>query len=173
MTTELALEAAGQLELRELFLSDHRVKLGKGFDPMRVYNGTTVNVVYGPRESHLQTVSLDDDRKILRWILIYGARIRLINGVFESVDFDSLAEEDLLVEIDVSFQLLAFVRSEEIEHDALEAFANRNVKHLVWPYLREWLQNICARTRLPMAVLDFSIPPPATDPVTRPSSPED
>lgn len=159
MTTALALEAAEILQLQDVTLSDHRVTLGKGFDVMRSYDGTTINVTYGPRESRLQSLTLDGGENVRRWVAIFGARIRLINGVRQTVDLESLLDDDLLADIDVAFQVLTFVRPDSDPNPkALEAFAQQNLKHLVWPYLREWLQHVCARTRLPMATLDLQIP---------------
>lgn len=181
MSSELAAEAARVVSLIDVALADHAVRLGPAFNPISEAPSTAMNTQYGPTRGQTRIAETVDGEKHFMWTVIFTTHTRIFVGeaipeAFERPDqsgeLSTADQQRLLADIRADFRVELVAKLEhQPSAQAQRAFATMNIKHLVWPHVREFIQSTCARTRLPMATLDLLRPQSATAaPLANPAS---
>ena len=166
MSDDLLQTAIDSLAIDDVYLRQTHVAFKNDFDPkvpgqsldmqLRIstegveeLDGT--EVVQGESEQHAV--------KLVRIRL--GAGLRFMPGGLSDEIKNSPDELPKYVraEINASFVAEYRVTRDGLSREAIEEFAKRNAAYHVWPYWREYVQSVCARTRLPNVIVPlFQLP---------------
>lgn len=155
MNKELLKKAHDSLAIEDVYLRESRVILNPEFDPKLAASNFQLQYKLAPKKITKIEVEHDVGQK---WNVIRietGTGMRLISA---GVTQDMLQKsEDVAkhVKIEITAVFIAEYRmtKSDIEKEALDEFAKYNVGYHVWPYWREFVQNMCSRMLLPNIVL--------------------
>jgi hypothetical protein len=140
------------LSIQDVYMRGSQVHLADTFDPTQPDIPLTIRFKIATKESHY--IGNSDDRKpnIMRFLVEGGIR-------FMPPD-DKEKDQGILAEITAGFVADYYVLEDNIIEEGIEQFANQNVIYHVWPYLREYVESMCQRFRLPTVVLPmYQVPP--------------
>lgn len=101
-------------------------------------------------------LSAEQDKKKVKLIRIHlSAGLRFISaGLSEEIEKNPAElEKHVRAEITASFIAEYQLTCDNLEQEAIEEFAKVNAGFNVWPYWREYVQNLCSRMHLPIAIL--------------------
>ncbi len=157
MDLELIQKAASNLHLVDIHLASHSVQIDENFDAMREIGGVTAKTSFGPRMGLIETAS--DDQETKRWSVNFGANTRIFENHVADLSTNEDKEPEIIATLDVEFKVIYLIsENASIDQEALDQYAKHNIVHLVWPHVREWIQNICARCRIPILTLPSKDP---------------
>lgn len=157
MDTTLIDAAAGALRIGGVYLKDSHVHCKEGFLPQFVDDGLSLVPQYrGGATGEIRVISAkQEDGDAAKIVLFYFfAGVRLVEGAsLEAAEAQQdVPDEAVYVEITTEFYAQydcdAGVDDKALR-PAFEEFGRYNVGYQIWPYWREYVQNICARLGLP------------------------
>jgi hypothetical protein len=157
MNNELINNAAQALSIQGVFLRDSGVRVKADFVPQFVPAELPLLPQYkaGPTgEFNLITAGHDESTHFKVVVFDFAAGIRLVDQrqLKDMADNPDIVNEALYVEITATFSAHYRLKAGVDESSMVEAFAEfgrHNVGYHVWPYWREFVQNICARIGIP------------------------
>lgn len=160
MSNELLQKAIKCLAISDVYLRDTRVAFHNDFDPTIAGQSLHTMLRFSPRgieRLDAEPASIDgDEKQMVKLVRIHTiAGLRFLGEQLSEEALKEPAElaKHLRAEITASFVSVYRVVCDEIEKDAVEEFARRNAAYHVWPYWREYAQNVCSRTHLPAVII--------------------
>ncbi len=109
--------------------------------------------IEGARQSlkALLAIAMDEreDGKAVRYRFRYDLGVR-----YTDQDLDEDDEGFLKIEIAAEFEA-HYLCDERLPDEEIELFAKLNVPYNIWPYWREYVQNICGRMGVPLINIPF------------------
>lgn len=138
--TELLMVASQALRLKDIALFECHLARGKqpdGAPPLVLHHKRGVQFV---RTKSSPDAKFDDQLQV-------GVRLG-----YRVVD-ETAAEPQMVFEIEAEFAV-SYTFTADIAEEAIQAFANLNCAHIVWPFWRQHVFDTVARARLPQ----FEVP---------------
>lgn len=149
---ELLRQAYEKLSIANVYLNESMTSIDNKFAPHVYTTEEKLNFQYRHDVSERQRMELksDNDETIYLWRFFakVGARF-----VVPKDDGDDVKAEIVATFIGEYQQ----TDLEPLNEEALNIFGKENVLYHVWPYWREYLQNMCARMKLPDVTLPMLI----------------
>lgn len=147
MASEALQRAIESLEIQDVYVRDLVASCVGEFDPKYAVELDRLEVQQMHLVRQASVASLSDEHRLLRVFLRLGARW---------VDPDKQDEEPAVRAV-IEAEFVAEYRMEqELDQEAIDAFALRNASYHVWPYWRELLSNQCTRMHLPKLMLPMA-----------------
>lgn len=137
-TRELIDKACRQIQIRDVVL------YGSSFEQQEpLPRDQQVDVVLQAREGWNHQISRTGDRT--DWVHVhYLFGVRLLKSDSEDDEEPSTVYYTIEAEFVASYR----VKSEELDEDAVAAFAEHNSKHNIWPFWRQHVFDVCQRARV-------------------------
>ena len=160
------------LAIQGVFVRECHLTMSPEFDP-RVPG--TVGVQLKIEPIRVDQVSYGSEGEGSPSIIFVRVHVKTgIRFVETGTDKQSSKETDVEIQGSTKAELLTvFIAEyqklcEDLEQPAIEEFAQKNAAYHIWPYWREHVQNMCARTGLPVFPLPmYSLKPRPADPVEK------
>ena len=160
MSSELLQKAIKCLAISDVYLRDTRVTFYNDFDPTIADQSLHTMLRFSASKIErldAEPVAIEKDKKqMVKLVRIHTiAGLRFLSGELSEEaqkNPDELAKH-MRAEIIAFFVSEYRVTCDDIGKDAVEEFARRNVAYHVWPYWREYAQNVCNRTHLPAVIM--------------------
>lgn len=153
LDSNVLVRLAKSLELDSISIVSSSLRLKKGFFPQ--YAGG-VKIEHQKSEG-LKAVmtskmtSVDGGEEVGGVFFVYGFGVRGL----DSADSDAEALYTLEVEFSAIFMVEDLA---SLDRNDLELFGKKNVPHLLWPYIREYISSVFERASLPPFVLPLRLP---------------
>lgn len=158
MNTTLLKKAISCLAVSDVYLFETRAFVQKGYDPKLGGQSLIAQTRFAPeRVDEIDAeLSVEQKTKNIKLIRIHlGAGLRFVAaGLSEEIQSNPAElEKHVKAEIKASFIAEYQLTCDNLEREAVEEFAKVNAGYNVWPYWREYVQNMCGRMHLPIAIL--------------------
>jgi len=139
-------QAIKHLSIVDVYLVASQAHHSDNFNPKAAHalEGLKVQTMHVARRSEIIETE-NAGQFILRIVLGFGAR-----WIKESIAEDAEPEIKAVVEADY---VAEYLMSEQLDQDAIDAFALQNASYHVWPYWREYLMSQSERLRMPRLIL--------------------
>lgn len=148
MDQELLKQAQQGLRIRDVFQVAAHAKVAEEYDysPISGDQGPALQTKHLVRQTVvLEPVDLEDAPDLFRVYIELGVRWK------HSEDAPG-DDEDSWTEIGATY-VAEYEKHQEVEADALTAFALHNASFHVWPYFREFVASQCQRMNFPKIVI--------------------
>lgn len=166
MNNDLLQTAIDSLAVDDVYLRQSHVVLQGDFDPkvpgqaLDIQLRFTTEGVDEVDGKHI--VPNDNDQQAAKLVRIrLGAGLRFMPGGLSDEIKNNPEELVKYIKAEISASFIAEYRvtRDGLSREAIEEFARRNAAYHVWPYWREYVQSVCARTRLPNIIVPlFQLP---------------
>ena len=162
MNTELIREAANHLNIEAVNLCANSVALDPNFNPRMDQGEIGLSLEWGTRRTVLAKMQrVGTEEFDLVWHVWFRGVARLYRG---EVKEEASERPAPLAEISADFLLQYSFRDDWTPNpEALHEFSIHNVPIHVWPYWREWVNNVTMRIGLPSVILSMHMLPPSKD----------
>lgn len=156
MSSEALERAKSRLEFLDLYVTALDARHMSGFNPKNhgALNGLKLQTMHVARQSEVLELTSETGR-LLRITLGFGVRWIQEEGSSdgsEPPDEDASGEAAVRAQVEADF-VAEYLMSEELEQDAIDAFALNNASYHAWPYWRELVMNQSERLRMPRVSL--------------------
>lgn len=156
LNVEVLRKATSRLHIRDISLRTCKAELADEYIPKLESQDFDVQLRWGPRNAKEMVWTNNETKEDDRVFLV------LINTAVRFVDKDSesRAEPEIKPKAVFEADFLAEYKidgEEPVPGEALDEFARHNVIYHVWPYWRELVQTLCARTNLPHFTLPMFV----------------
>lgn len=163
MNHEALAKVIPRLVIQQVYASSISLKTNDDYVPA-VGDMTTTQLSWGTKDLRIQGLA-DETGKVLNFAKIrFGTIAKILrnnSGAQLSENFVP-EQNDILAEIEVSFVADYLILGEgELDKDGALEFAVHNTPYHVWPYWREYLQQLAGRANLPVPTLAFYQVPPS------------
>ncbi len=149
---ELLRQAYKRLNIANVYLHETTTSIDKEFIPHIYAAEEKLNFQYRHDVSERQRMELASDNDEITYLWRFFAKV---GARFVALKDDG---DDVKAEIVATF--IGEYQQTDLEsfnEEALDIFGKENVLYHVWPYWREYLQNMCARMKLPEVTLPMLI----------------
>lgn len=158
MNTTLLDKAIKCLAIVDIYLFKAHASIQKGFDPKISGQTLVVQTRFAPEridevDAELSIEQEANKIKLIRIHLAAGLRFVAPELSEEIQNNPTEIEKHVKAEIAASFIAEYQLKCDNLEREAIEEFAKVNAGFNVWPYWREYVQNMCSRMHLPIAIL--------------------
>lgn len=150
------------LAIQDVYLHALRLEPADEFEP-RAHAQGSVNFAWGARNADVLEVVNDANGELAVrfWRVYFETKCRILKIVAEDLkDGAQPKDEDVLCVIEATF-IADYLMTSNVDEEALQEFASKNVSYHVWPYWRELLHDVAGRMRLPTITLPFHRVAPA------------
>lgn len=172
MTREDLLRAQKKLDINDVYLYSTESGIKKE-DFFPKFSDVNLKPLYKTTITGLEKIGVESNGEETSLVNFYiKFSFRLFDGNVSDLHsgMEEIPDDEVLAYIDASFVAEYSIVGEEgfnFEEDedekrAIYAFGQYNLTYQVWPYWREYLQNTCARLRLP--IINLPLFKPATPP---------
>lgn len=155
MNKELLKRAQDSLVIEDIYLRESQVAINPEFDPKFAPENFQLQYKLTPNKISKMEVEHEGGPKtsLVRIETQTGMRLIPAGVTQEMLAKPEDAQKHIRVLITAIFVAEYRLTNSEIEKEALDEFAKFNVGYHVWPYWREYVQNMCGRMALPNIVL--------------------
>jgi len=155
MNKELLKKAQDSLAIDDVYLRESQAAINPEFDPKFTHENLQLQYKLTPSQISQIEVESSDGKKENVIRIETKTAMRLIASGVEQEALVKPEEAQKHVKVQITAVFIAEYRliNGDIEREAIDEFAKYNVGYHVWPYWREFVQNLCSRMLLPNIVL--------------------
>jgi hypothetical protein len=157
MNKEAIAKVVHRLAIQQVYAAQISLKTNDGYIPA-IGDLTTSQLYWGTKDLRLQSMSEENGNTFNIAKIRFGTLAKILRIKIDAeIPADYVPDPaDILAEIEITFVADYLVIGEEpIDQEGAGQFALHNAPYHIWPYWREYLQQLASRANLPVPTLPF------------------